>query len=107
MCPLCGNDKLYRQKDFSQKLGCLIMGVGAALVPWTWGLSLPVFALADFALYRALPFITCCYVCGARLRGLPLSPEALPFELLSAQTWEARGLAWRRLNDRSSSREPR
>ncbi len=100
VCPLCGDDKLFQQKDFPTKVGCLILAVGAALVPWTWGLSLPVLALADLALYRALPSVTKCYVCGAQLRGLPLSPDHGPFDLLAARTWEARALAWRRRHDR-------
>lgn len=99
ICGICGDDKLYTQKDFNQKIGCLVLAVGAALVPWTWGLSLGVCALADFLLYRVLPSITVCYVCGSRYRGLPINPEHLPFELVTAQMWEARSLNWKRLND--------
>ena len=102
ICAVCGDDKLYIRKDFNRKVGCLIVGAGAALVPWTYGLSLAVCALADWLLYHMLPFITVCYVCGAQYRRLPLNPHHAPFELLTAQTWEARTLTWRRLQDRST-----
>ncbi len=95
-CPLCGDDKLYVQRDFDQRAGCAIVGLGAALVPWTYGLSLAVCALADWLLYRRLPPLTVCYVCGARMRGTPVSAAHAPFDLMSAQTWEARSLAWRK-----------
>jgi len=97
-CAVCGDDKLYIQKDMSQKVGCLVVGVGALLVPWTYGLSLAVCALIDFALYRLLPFITVCYVCASRYRGMPLPDDARPFDLLTAQTYEARSITWRRFN---------
>lgn len=102
VCAICADDKLYTQKDFNQKIGCLVLAVGAALVPWTWGLSLGVCALADFLLYRILPTITVCYVCGSRYRGLPVNPDHRPFELMTAQMWEARSLNWRKLNTTSA-----
>ena len=101
-CAVCGDDKLYVQKDFSQKVGCLVVGIGAVLVPWTYGLSLAVCALADWLAYRMLPMITVCYICRTRYRGLPVNPNHRPFELMTAQTWEARTLTWRRLHDRSA-----
>jgi len=97
-CGICGDDKLYTQKDFNQKIGCLVLAAGAALVPWTWGLSLGVCALADLLLYRVLPTITVCYVCGSRYRGFPINPDHRPFELMTAQLWEARSLNWKKLN---------
>lgn len=95
-CAVCGDDKLFIQKPFSQKVGCLIVGVGAALVPWTYGLSLAVCALLDYLLYRTLPTITVCYVCKSRYSGVPLNPRHAPFDLMTAQTYEARALNWRR-----------
>lgn len=98
-CAVCGDDKLYTQKDFNQKLGCLVVAAGAALVPWTYGLSLGVCALVDLVLYRTLPAITVCYICKSRYRGLPPNADHAPFELVTAQTWEARSLTWRSLHD--------
>ena len=99
VCAVCSDDKLYTQKDFNQKLGCLVLAIGAAFVPWTWGLSLGVCAIADFLLYRILPTITVCYVCASRYIGLPINPDHHAFELMTAQLWEARALNWNRLND--------
>ena len=100
-CAICGDDKFYIQKEFNQKVGCLVVGVGALFVPWTYGLSLAACALLDWALYRMLPWITVCYICGARYAGLPLDPGHKAFDLMTAQTWEARALTWRRRNDQS------
>ena len=101
-CACCGDDKLYLVKDFDQRLGCLIVAVGAALVPWTYGLSLAVCALVDWLAYRLLPMVTVCYICATRYRGAPLNPDHKPFDLMTAQTWEARTLTWRRLHDQSA-----
>ncbi len=93
-CLVCGCPDLYWQKDFPQKIGCLIVLAGALLVPWTWGLSLAVVASIDLALYRALPKVTVCYVCRARYRGVPPHPAQAPFDLLTAQRREARARSW-------------
>ena len=102
-CRICGDDKLFIQKKFSQKIGCLIVGIGAVLVPWTYGLSLAVCAFIDFLLYRRLPLITVCYICGARYSGVPISPDHAPYDLMTAQTYEARSVNWRNRHDRSAT----
>ena len=101
-CPVCGEDKLYVQKRFSQKLGCFIIAAGAAAVPWTYGLSLAVCALLDLALYRLLPSIAVCYVCASRIAGAPHNPDHRPYDLMTAQTWEARAVNWRKRHDRTA-----
>ncbi|HKY31314.1 MAG TPA: hypothetical protein VJV23_02175 [Candidatus Polarisedimenticolia bacterium] len=106
VCPLCGDDKLYVRKDLDQKVGCAVIAAGAALVPWTYGLSLAVCAAADWILYRALPTVTVCYVCAARYRGFAGHPGRGPYDLMAAQTWEARALHWKRANDRSGAGRP-
>src|SRR5947209_230052 len=68
VCPLCGCRHLYRQRDFNRGLGCLLVAVGAALVPWTFGLSLPVFGLVDLWLYRRLRDAVVCYRCDTVYR---------------------------------------
>jgi hypothetical protein len=102
-CPVCGEDKLFVQKRLSQKVGCLVIAVGAALVPWTYGLSLAACALLDLILYKLLPTITVCYVCAARIGGVRANPDHHPYDLMTAQTWEARSVNWRRRNDRSGA----
>ena len=98
-CCVCGGDKLFVQKRFNQKAGCAIVGLGAVLTPWTYGLSLAACALLDLLLYRMLPMITVCYVCGTRYSGFPIGSVLRPYDLMTAQTYEARALTWRRLHD--------
>jgi hypothetical protein len=94
VCRICGSPHLYWQKDFDQRIGCAAIGLGAVLVPWTYGISLAVLALADLLLYRLLPRVAVCYVCRARYRGVPPHPGQRPFDLVTAQTYEARALKW-------------
>ncbi|MFQ6673966.1 MAG: hypothetical protein ACE5GH_04170 [Fidelibacterota bacterium] len=73
-CPFCHCKTFYRQKDFNQVMGCLIVLVGAVLVPFTYGLSLPVLILLDWLLYGKVKDVVVCYRCGAQFRqfhGLP------------------------------------
>lgn len=91
---VCGGGFLYWQKDFNQKLGCALVAFGAIFVPWTYGLSLAVMALVDFVLYQFLPRVSVCYICKARYRGVPPHPDHKPFDLLTAQTYEARAMNW-------------
>ncbi|MFQ5700239.1 MAG: hypothetical protein ACE5HU_00155 [Acidobacteriota bacterium] len=106
-CTVCGNDGLFIQKQFNQKAGCLIVGLGAALVPWTYGLSLAVCALVDFLLYRVLPLTTVCYVCDTRYLDTPVNPDHKPYDLLTAQTFEPRSLHWRAGHDAKANPAPR
>jgi len=69
-CPVCQCRQFYLSKDFNQALGCTIMLIGIVLVPWTFGLSLPVFALVDWLLYRRIPAIINCYKCGTEFRNI-------------------------------------
>ena len=78
-CPCCTCRQFYITKDFNQALGCLIMGVGIVLVPWTYGLSLPVFALIEWMLYRRIAVVTCCYRCGSEFRGFTTNKDFKPF----------------------------
>lgn len=71
-CPLCECPHFYLQRDFNTALGCAIMLVAIGLVPWSYGLSLPVAALIDWLLYRRVPQLAVCYRCHARCRGWAL-----------------------------------
>ena len=78
-CPICGCRQFYLQKDFNQALGCLIMLVGIILVPWTYGLSLPVFAACDWILHKRVPSIAVCYKCLSEFRGFKIPERFKPF----------------------------
>lgn len=82
VCPLCGCRHLYRQRDFNRALGCLLVVTGAALVPWTFGLSLPVFGLVDLWLYRRLTDAVVCYRCDTVYRDAVPGPRQGDFDLL-------------------------
>ncbi|HLF17865.1 MAG TPA: hypothetical protein VI749_03110 [Candidatus Omnitrophota bacterium] len=68
-CPVCQCRQFYLMKDFNQLIGCLVMLAGIVLVPWTYGLSLPVFALLDWFLYKKVDAFIVCYRCACEFRG--------------------------------------
>jgi len=78
-CAICQCRQFYLSKDFNQVLGLLILAVGIVLVPKTYGLSLPLFALVDWVLYKRVPTIVNCYQCGAIFRGLVTPMHLKPF----------------------------
>ena len=67
-CPLCGCSQFYLQKDFNQFLGCSVVLLGIIGVPFTYGLSLPVLALADWLIYRKVQMLILSYQCAAEFR---------------------------------------
>lgn len=93
-CPLCGSRHLYRQRDVNRALGCLVVAIGAALVPWTFGLSLVAFGLFDLWLYRRLGFAVVCYRCDTVYRDARPLPGQGEFDLLKhdvlkyGKTWD-------------------
>ena len=89
LCAVCGGEHFYVQKDFDQRVGCVVIAIGAALTPWTYGLSLAVCAVIDFLLYRALPDVAKCYVCKATYRGGERNPAHQPFDLHLLEKYEA------------------
>ena len=78
-CPICQCRQFYVQKDFNQALGCLVIFIGIVLVPWTYGLSLPVFWLIDFILHRKVAPMVICYQCGCEFRGFAIPQQLKPF----------------------------
>lgn len=68
-CPFCRCRQFYLSKDFPTGLGCLVMLMGIGLAPWTYGLSLPVFAGLDWLLLKRFKDVINCYRCGTEFRG--------------------------------------
>ena len=89
-CPICECARFYTQKDFPAPIGCGIVLVGAALVPLTYGLSLPAFFLIDLLLYRRVPVMAVCYLCRAEYRGWPIPKTMKPFRHHMAEGYERR-----------------
>jgi hypothetical protein len=78
-CPFCQCRQFYIQKDFNRTLGCAIMLIGIILVPVTYGLSLAVFSLLDWVLYKKVKEIAICYRCGTEFRGFAIPAHFKPF----------------------------
>ena len=78
-CPICRCRQFYTSKDFNQFMGCLIMVIGIILVPFTYGLSLPAFALIDWCLHKRVPTIINCYKCGCEFREFKNERKFKPF----------------------------
>jgi len=85
-CLMCGCDDLWRQKDFSPKLGVAIVGLGIGLSTiayynYWYQASLAilvVFALFDMLLYAVMSDVLVCYRCGASHRRTNLEKAEHP-----------------------------
>ena len=77
-CLVCGNSELFIRKDFSQRLGLLIIFIGftassiAWFNYWTYTTYLILFgtALLDLVLYSLVGNLLQCYRCHSQSRGL-------------------------------------
>ena len=82
-CGFCSNRVFFLQKDFDQRLGCLIMGIslaGALAVGWKFGWIwfTPVLlatVVVDWIVATRIRPVTICYRCDAEYRELPLHPR--------------------------------
>lgn len=81
-CPLCGSQHFYRQRDIHRGWGCLLVAIGAVLVPWTYGLSLFLLSGVDWLLYRWLRTSVVCYRCDTVYRDADPLPSQGEFDLL-------------------------
>jgi hypothetical protein len=78
-CSRCGTTAFYVQKDFDQRIGCLVLGVSAAIalgVSWRFGgiWFVPVLlavAAVDFVLARRVKPVVICYRCDTEYRDVP------------------------------------
>ncbi len=78
-CPMCTCRQFYTDKDFNQVIGFAIMAISIVLVPKTYGLSIPVFALIDWLIYRKVAKLVACYRCGGEFRGFNIPLGLKPF----------------------------
>ena len=88
-CVVCGCEDLWRQKDFPQRLGVLMVAIGALLSTIFWWRMEPawaigvllLFALVDGVLYTLMRDVLVCYRCGSRHRHTPLDGRHERFNL--------------------------
>jgi len=88
-CLTCSNSDLWRQKDFPQGLGLLMVVAGATLSTIAWWKMEPaiaigillVFAAIDMLLYVAMPDVLVCYRCRSRHRKASIAEEHPRFNL--------------------------
>jgi DNA-directed RNA polymerase subunit RPC12/RpoP len=96
-CAFCGNRAFFRQKDFDQRLGCLLMTVslGAALLVgwklgWIWFTpALLVTVLVDWVVAARVRPVTICYRCDAEYRDVPLHPRHRAYDPHVAERYAA------------------
>ena len=98
VCPLCDCRHLYRQRDFNRGLGCLLVAIGAALVPWTYGLSLIALSVVDAVLYYRLPQAVVCYRCDTVYRDARPGPRQKEVDLLKHDVLKY-GKSWSELEE--------
>ena len=79
-CVACGHRELFTRKSFPPAVGIAIVVVAAVLAPATRYLSLVAAALIDLALYKLVPDVVVCYVCGAEHRGFASRPRHPRFD---------------------------
>ncbi|MBI4178200.1 hypothetical protein HY522_02100 [bacterium] len=97
ICPRCGGEEFYIQKDFNRNLGLVITILAALSVYLVFGLTwkslvgLLVIAALDAVLYHVLPLITLCYRCKTIFRGFPLNPDHQAFDLHIGETYRKDG----------------
>lgn len=88
-CLVCPSTELFVRKDFPQRLGLALVGVGIVgssiawgytLVYWTFGILFAT-ALADVVLYMLVGDTVTCYRCHAEYRSLEQPEQHDVFDL--------------------------
>ena len=78
-CVLCGKTWFYHRRDFNKGLGCALLLAAILLSVWTYGISLIVAWLIDWALFKRLSRLVVCYVCDSEYKGF--GTQAPDFDL--------------------------
>ncbi|HVJ87326.1 MAG TPA: hypothetical protein VM452_16835 [Caulifigura sp.] len=93
-CLACGNSDLWRQKDFPQRMGLIIIAVQVVLTTMFWSWHRPVwtyttlilFAVLDMIMFAVLPDVLVCYRCRAR-HGASGGVDRTTFDLETAERY--------------------
>ncbi|MFQ6677888.1 MAG: hypothetical protein ACE5D0_06155 [Fidelibacterota bacterium] len=87
-CPSCGCKHFYHQKDFNKTAGCIIVLIGAILVPYTYGLSLMFVAVIDWLLYKRMNDEAVCYKCHKVYANVHIPDQMKEFDHHIAELYE-------------------
>jgi hypothetical protein len=80
------------------------VAIGAALVPWTYGLSLIVLSLVDVVLYYRLSEAVVCYRCDTVYRDARPGERQKPFDLLKHDVLKY-GKSWSEVEENLTDNE--
>ena len=109
-CLVCGCNDLWRQKNFSSRLGLLMVGAAIlfstiAYAFWQPVLALGIlmaFALIDAVLYLFMRDVSVCYRCAARHAGFDPAETHATFDLEVAERYRQERLRRQALSQLSS-----
>lgn len=79
-CVFCADTDFYVEKDMPRALGLSLVLVAAALVPWTYGISIIVVAFFQVPFFLLLSMRHVCYGCQALYRRFPTKASSRPFD---------------------------
>jgi DNA-directed RNA polymerase subunit RPC12/RpoP len=97
-CAFCGKRAFFVQKDFDQRLGCLLMAIslGFALfagwkLGWIWFTPVLLASVViDWIVAWRIGAVTICYRCDAEYRDLPLNPRHRSYDPHVAERYAER-----------------
>jgi len=110
-CLICGCDDLWRQKDFSPKVGVTVVAIGIAISTYFYmqmrpELSIGVlmaFALADMIMFAVMKDCLVCYRCHARYRQAPKIQQVPIFDLEVNERYRQEAIRLKQAEQKTSS----
>ena len=110
-CLSCGNADLWRQKDFPQGLGLLLVVTGATLATIAWASFEPLYAFGTLLAFAALDLllfvfmrdVLVCYRCRARHRKANLGEDYPRFDLELAERYRQEEIRLEEMEQTSQS----
>lgn len=110
-CMACPSIELFVRKDFPQRLGVTIVGIGLALscvawyyhaIYWTFAILFAT-ALIDLALFMLMGDVLECYRCHAQYRGIANLVEHDSFDLEIHEKYRQQDARLKQLQGSSAS----
>jgi hypothetical protein len=97
-CAFCGGRAFFLQKDFDQRLGCLLMAISLAAalfagwkLGWIWFTPvLLVSVVVDWIVATRVRPVTICYRCDAEYREAPPNPRHRGYDPHVAERYAAK-----------------